>query len=298
MSGAPGLLCVHAHPDDEALWTGGVLARCAARGGRAAVVTCTAGERAADHQAGVAGQGDPGGPRLGGRRPLAEVRAAELASALELLGAGPPRLLGYRDSGMPADSDPGSFWRADLDEAVGRLVGHLRDFRPDVLVAYDAFGLYGHPDHVQAHRVALLAAEASGIAALYPQAGPAWRVPRLYLVTLPRSLVELARRQLAGLGLLAGMRLPAAARLSIGTPDELVTTAVDVRPWLERRWAAIRAHASQLGPGSPLDRLPAPLREALLGTEWFVRHRDSPRRPPAGHEQDLLGGLPDRAGRR
>jgi N-acetyl-1-D-myo-inositol-2-amino-2-deoxy-alpha-D-glucopyranoside deacetylase len=71
MSGAPGLLCVHAHPDDEALWTGGVLARCAARGGRAAVVTCTAGERAADHQAGVAGQADPGGPRLGGRRPLA-----------------------------------------------------------------------------------------------------------------------------------------------------------------------------------------------------------------------------------
>ena len=73
---------------------------------------------------------------------------------------------------------------------------------------------------------------------------------------------------------------------------------MDVRPWLERKWAAIRAHASQLGPGSALDRLPVPLREALLGTEWFVRHRDSPRRPPAGHEQDLLGGLPDRAGRR
>jgi N-acetyl-1-D-myo-inositol-2-amino-2-deoxy-alpha-D-glucopyranoside deacetylase len=294
MTGAPGLLCVHAHPDDEALWTGGVLARCAAKGGRAAVVTCTAGERAANHAAGLNRRGDPGAPRSGGPRPLAEVRAAELASALELLGAGAPRLLGYRDSGMAADSDPGSFWRADLDEAVGRLVGHLRDFRPDVLVAYDAFGLYGHPDHVQAHRVALLAAEASGTAALYPQAGPAWRVPRVYLVTLPRSLVELARRQLAGLGLLAGMRLPTEV---LGTPDELVTTAVDVRPWLERKWAAIRAHASQLGPGSPLDRLPAPMREALLGTEWFVRHRDSPRRPPAGHEQDLLG-LPDRAERR
>jgi N-acetyl-1-D-myo-inositol-2-amino-2-deoxy-alpha-D-glucopyranoside deacetylase len=98
---------------------------------------------------------------------------AELDRALELLGAGPARLLGYKDSGLPATGDPASFWRADIDDAVGRLVGQLRELRPDVLVAYDAAGIYGHPDHVQAHRVALLAAEASGSAALYPAAGPA-----------------------------------------------------------------------------------------------------------------------------
>jgi N-acetyl-1-D-myo-inositol-2-amino-2-deoxy-alpha-D-glucopyranoside deacetylase len=98
-----------------------------------------------------------------------------------------------------------------------------------------------------------------------PAAGPACPPPRVYLVTVPRSVVQLARRELAGLGMLAGLRL--------GTPDDRLATTVDVRPWLDRKWAAMRAHASQLGPGSPLDDLPEPLRAALLGTEWFVRRR-------------------------
>jgi LmbE family N-acetylglucosaminyl deacetylase len=248
------LLCVHAHPDDEAIWTGGVLARWTDRGGEAAVVTCTDGEASA-------AAADAAGTRL-----------AELARSLELLGAGPPRLLGYKDSGLPAGDDPASFWRAEVDEAVGRLVGHVRDLRPDVLVGYDAVGLYGHPDHVQAHRVALLAAEAAASPALYRQAGPACPPPRVYLVTVPRSVIRLASRELASLGLLAGLRLGADAD-DLGTPDQRVTTTVDVRPWLDRKWAAMRAHASQFGPGSPLERLPEPLRAALLGTEWFVRRR-------------------------
>jgi LmbE family N-acetylglucosaminyl deacetylase len=249
-----GLVCVHAHPDDESLWTGGLVARWTDGGGRAAVVTCTDGEESA------AGPG-PAGTRL-----------AELDRALDLLGAGPARLLGYKDSGLPATGDPASFWRADLDEAVGRLVGHLRQLRPDVLVTYDAAGIYGHPDHVQAHRAALLAAEACGSAALYPEAGPSCPPPRVYLVTVPRSVIQLANRELAGLGLLAGLRLGADAD-DLGTPDERITTTIDVRPWLDRKWAAMRAHASQFGPGSPLDDLPLPLRAALLGTEWYVRRR-------------------------
>jgi N-acetyl-1-D-myo-inositol-2-amino-2-deoxy-alpha-D-glucopyranoside deacetylase len=248
------LVCVHAHPDDEAIWTGGLLARWADGGGRAAVVTCTDGEASA------AGAGP------------ADTRLAELDRALALLGAGPARLLGYKDSGLPATGDPASFWRADLDRAVGRLVGHLRELRPDVLVTYDAAGIYGHPDHIQAHRAALLAAEASGSAALYPAAGPACRPPRVYLVTVPRSVIQLASRELAGLGVLAGLRLGADPD-TLGTPDDRLTTTVDVRPWLDRKWAAMRAHASQFGPGSPLDDVPEPLRAALLGTEWFVRRR-------------------------
>ena len=248
------LVCVHAHPDDEAIWTGGLLARWTDGGGQAAVVTCTDGE------AGAASDG-PAGTRL-----------AELGRALAILGTAPARLLGYKDSGMPAAGDPGSFWRADLDEAVGRLVGHLRQLRPDVLVAYDAAGIYGHPDHIQAHRVGLLAAEACGSAALYRAAGPAWRPPRVYLVTVPRSVIQLAGRELADIGLPAGLRL-GADPATLGTPDERLTTTLDVRPWLDRKWAAMRAHASQLGPGSPLDDLPEPLREALLGTEWYVRRR-------------------------
>lgn len=248
------LVCVHAHPDDEAIWTGGLLARWTDAGGRAAVVTCTDGEAA------TAGPGPAG------------TRVAELERALALLGAGPARLLGYKDSGLPAAGDPASFWRAEVDDAVGRLVGHLRDLRPDVLVAYDAAGIYGHPDHIQAHRVALLAAEASASAALYPAAGPACPPPRVYLVTVPRSVVQLAARELGGLGLLGGLRLGAEAE-RLGTPDERPITSVDVRPWLDRKWAAMRAHTSQLGPGSPLDHLPESVRAALLGTEWYLRRR-------------------------
>jgi N-acetyl-1-D-myo-inositol-2-amino-2-deoxy-alpha-D-glucopyranoside deacetylase len=142
----------------------------------------------------------------------AGTRLAELDRALALVGASPARLLGYKDSGLPATGDPASFWRADLDQAGGRLVGHLRELRPDVLVTYDAAGIYGHPDHIQAHRVALLAAEASGSAALHPAAGPAHRPPPVYLVTVPRSVIQLASRELAGLGVLAGLRLGADPR--------------------------------------------------------------------------------------
>lgn len=295
MDRPPGLLCVHAHPDDEALWTGGVLARYAAEGARTAVVTCTAGERAGSHGLGA-------GPPAGGGDRLAEVRLGELARALDLLGAGRPRLLGYRDSGLDGAWDPGSLWRAELDEAVRRLVGHLREFRPEVLVTYDANGLYGHPDHLQAHRITLVAAEAAASAGLYPAAGPPWRVRKLYLLTVPRSLVTLARRELDALGLLdrSAARLPLDPD-ALGTPDHELTTAVDVRPFLERKWAAIQAHASQLGPSSPLARLPEPLRETFLGTEWFVRRHG----PGAdGVEDDLLAGVreadgpPDRPGRR
>jgi N-acetyl-1-D-myo-inositol-2-amino-2-deoxy-alpha-D-glucopyranoside deacetylase len=164
-----GLLCVHAHPDDEAIWTGGVLARYAAEGVRTAVVTCTAGEQGGSH-----GLGDG----TTGTAALAAARLAELTDALDLLGTGPPRLLGYHDSGLPAGDDAASLWRAGFDEAVGRLVPHLREFRPDVLVTYDAQGLYGHPDHVQAHRVALVAAEAAAAGGLHPDAGQPWLLVR------------------------------------------------------------------------------------------------------------------------
>lgn len=280
-----GLMCVHAHPDDEAIATGGVLARAADEGLRTAVVTATGGELGE-----VVGEGmdpDEVRPRL------ADVRREELTAALDVLGAGPPRFLGYRDSGMigtDGNDDPQSFWRAPFDDAVGRLVAEIRGFRPSVLVTYDAFGLYGHPDHVQTHRVGLVAAEACAAAALYPDAGPPWRVPKVYLSTVPRSFVATANAELPRLGLPSPFGEETdPARLVIGTPDEEVTTVVDVYAWLERKWAALRAHASQIGPDSFFLSMPEELRAEAFGTECFVRQRSSV--PTPAEEDDLFTGL-------
>ncbi len=221
------------------------------------------------------------------------MRREELAAALSILGAGPPRFLGYRDSGMigtEGNADPGSFWQAPFDEAVGRLVGEIRAFRPDVLVTYDAFGVYGHPDHVQTHRVALVAAEACAVGGLYPHSGDPWEISKLYLGTIPRSFVALANATLPRYGL----RSPFGEQtdpdlLTIGTPDEQVTTTVEVHPWLERKWAALRAHASQIGPDSFFLNVPAELSETVFGREWFIRRRSRVDVPAA--EDDLFAGL-------
>lgn len=278
----PGLLCVHAHPDDESMTTGGVLARYADEGLRTAVVTCTAGERGEIRLPGA--DGDALRPGLG------ELRTGELRQALELLGAGKPRLLGYGDSGYPAGNLPGMLWNAPFDELVGRLVAEIRAFRPDVVVTYDGYGLYGHPDHLQAHRATLAAVEAAHVAALYPDAGAPWRVRRLYLATIPLALVRRGIRMLAERDLPPLLGTPDAPVL--GTPDDLVTTAVDVRKWVERKWAALNAHASQLGPGSIFRHLPEDLRDDALGTEWFIRRGDPrPPLPAAGWEDDLFAGV-------
>jgi N-acetyl-1-D-myo-inositol-2-amino-2-deoxy-alpha-D-glucopyranoside deacetylase len=278
-------MCVHAHPDDECIGTGGVLLRAADEGLRTAVVTCTGGERGE-----VVGPGmDPAevAPRL------AEVRHAELTKALELLGAGAPRWLGYVDSGMvgtEGNEDPASFWRADFDEAVGRLVAQIREFRPDVLVTYDAFGVYGHPDHVQAHRVTLAAAEACAVRALYPRAGPAWAVRKLYLATLPVSAMLLANRAFAARGLPSPFGAATAVEdLPFGTPDDQVTTLVDVRPWIDRKIAALRAHVSQLGEDSFFLNTPPSMTEGVFGREAFVRQRSAV--PAPVPEDDLFAGL-------
>lgn len=145
----PSLLAVFAHPDDESLSAGGVLAQHADSGARTAVVTATWSE--------------------------GTWRAGELAEALRVLGAGKPRMLGYADARVP-ESAPGAARLCDapLDEAVGRLVAHIREFRPEVVVTHDGYGgLSGHPDHVQTHRVTVPAVEAAGWAQLYPETGSA-----------------------------------------------------------------------------------------------------------------------------
>jgi len=236
----PSLLAVFAHPDDESLSAGGVLARHASGGARVAVVTAT---WAADTQ-----------------------RAAELAEALRILGVGAPRMLGYADARAP-QSAPGRARLCDapLDETVGELVAHLREFRPEIVVTHDAYGgLPGHPDHVHTHRVTMLAVQAAGLERLYPDAGEPWRPSALYLATHPHSAVRAWGGHLAPRG-----------RTMHSVPDEWITAIVDVGPWLEQKVAAVLAHRSEVERGAApglIVGLPASDRARLLSTEWYIRH--------------------------
>jgi N-acetyl-1-D-myo-inositol-2-amino-2-deoxy-alpha-D-glucopyranoside deacetylase len=191
-------------------------------------------------------------------------RAGELERSLEILEAGKPRLLGYADARYPA-SAPGAerFVDAPLDESVGRVVRYIREFRPEVVITYDAYGIYGHPDHIHAHRVTLAAVEAAASRQLYPEAGDPWRTSALYQVTLPRSLAL----ALGGEGKWA----------QAGVPDEEIAergVRLDVLPEYARKWAACQAHESEAerGAGPALFAgMPEETRRRLLGTEWYVR---------------------------
>ncbi len=176
------LVAVHAHPDDECLPTGGILARYAAEGVRTVLVTCTGGE-----------VGEIADPALATPENLGEVRARELAESVRILGIDRAVQLGYRDSGMAgtADNDhPASFLHADLDRAIGRVVAILREERADVVVTYDENGGYGHPDHIRAHQVAVAAFRAAGDPTRYPEAGPPWAPRKLYYAILTRSALR------------------------------------------------------------------------------------------------------------
>ena len=182
-----GVLLVHAHPDDEAFGSGGLIARSVAEGRRVDLVTCTGGEEGEIH--------DPTLDEAEAKPRLREIRHAELQCALDALrGDGPGtlelHLLGYRDSGMmgtESNANPEAFWNADLDEATGRLVAIVRRTRPAVMVSYDSNGNYGHPDHINAYRIADGAWEAAADPKRYPEAGPPHAVGKLYEIAFNRD---------------------------------------------------------------------------------------------------------------
>src|SRR5438477_12517913 len=186
------LLAVHAHPDDECIGTGGVLARYVDEGVRTVLVTCTDGA-----------VGEISDPALATPENLAEVRARELDEAVRILRVSRLVKLGYRDSGMAGTADntnPASFQQARFDEAVERVVRIIREERPQVIVTYDERGGYGHPDHIRAHQVAVAAFEASGKPDRFPAAGPTWSPAKLYYAVVPRSALNRFAERLRSAG--------------------------------------------------------------------------------------------------
>ncbi len=278
------LMAVHAHPDDEAIGTGGVLAEYADSGVRTVLVTCTGGE-----------VGEIASPTLASAENLGAVRERELRTACEILNVTHLELLGYRDSGMVGTADnshPEAFAQADLDEAAARLVKLVRTYRPQVIVTYDENGFYGHPDHINAHRIAARAYELAGDA--NHDAGDGlepWAPAKLYYTAVPRSAMAEFGRRLREAGIEPPMRTDEVEGEvpPFGTPDELVTTVVDVSAQVERKRRALFAHATQMGPEVFFSKIPTPVFDQLFGRETFQLARS--RISPTGKESDLFAGL-------
>jgi len=266
------LMAVHAHPDDEALGTGGVLARYGDEGVRTVLVTCTNGELG-DGPGGVK-PGEPGHDEAA----VVALRHDELMKSCAALGVEHVELLGYRDSGMegwPQNDAPGAFWHTPVPEAAARLGELMLQYRPQVVVTYDEHGFYGHPDHIQANRITLAAVAATGVPA------------KTYYTAVPRSA-------LAGMAALLrqrGIELPEVMEqgdTEFGTPDELITTAVDCSAVVGRKFESLAAHASQSDNIFFLGLGPEVFGE-IMGVEVFVRALDRTGYPVP--EDDLFAGL-------
>jgi N-acetyl-1-D-myo-inositol-2-amino-2-deoxy-alpha-D-glucopyranoside deacetylase len=261
------LLLVHAHPDDESIGTGATMAKYAAEGARVTLVTCTLGEL-----------GEIIPPALQHLLPdeLGEYRIGELARACAALGVSDHRFLGgagrWRDSGMmglPDNDDPRCFWQANVDEAAAALAAIAEEVAADVIATYDANGFYGHPDHIQAHRVAWRAHEMTG------------RAAKFYATAIPRSALEQA------------VTLPADSWFTPVTdrgtvvPDDQVTTAIDATACLGAKLAAMRAHETQITVDGEFFALSNNFGFRVMATEYYTLLA-GPRGPGEPYETDLF----------
>lgn len=281
------IVFVHAHPDDECLTTGGTLARYADEGAHVCLVTCT------DGQLGEVAEVPELGPPDEIRERLAEVRREELGEACRRLGEIDLRLLGYHDSGMaetPGNDAPEAFVNQPLDDPAGRIATILRELRPQVLVTYNEYGFYGHPDHIRAHEAALRALELAADPEHAPEDGEPHRVAKLYYTAVPISRLLRAREVFGSDDDEQEERFTQEEVERIGTPDEEVTTAIDVTALVDRKFAALEAHRTQYGTTEGWLKIPTELRAEAMGVEHYVRVRSSVP-GSAGTEEDLFEGV-------
>lgn len=287
------LLLVHAHPDDETIATGVTMAKYVAEGAHVTLVTCTLGE-----------EGEVLVPELGHlaaheRDELGTHRRVELSQALALLGVSDHEYLGgpgrYRDSGMmgtPANDRPECFWRADLLEAATSVVATIRRTRPQVVVTYDDFGQYGHPDHIQAHRVTSYALVLAAAPSFRPDLGDPWEVSKVYWTALPKAAVKRGIDAFVTAGGQGFFGLAEGEDLPWALDDDLVTTCVTALDQEPHKMAALRAHLTQVGTENDFFRLSDLVGPEAMGIEYFrlARGRVGPAGPD-GLEDDLFAGL-------
>jgi N-acetyl-1-D-myo-inositol-2-amino-2-deoxy-alpha-D-glucopyranoside deacetylase len=298
---AQRLLLVHAHPDDESIGQGATMAKYVAEGRGVTLVTCTAGEMGEilvpelEH---LAADRDDG---------LGEHRRGELDAAMKELGVTDHRYLGgfgrYRDSGMkwhddgyaiPADeTHDNAFWHADLTEAATLLVEVVREVRPQVLVTYDQFGHYGHPDHIQAHRVAMYAAQLAAVPSYRHDLGEPWEISKIYWGAMSESRMREGLRALrAGGDTTTFEGMDPEGPLPMTTPDEDLSTVVEALDHVEQKLDAMRAHATQISVDGPFFALSNNLGSQVWGIEFFRIAKGTPGEPgPDGLETDLFAGL-------
>lgn len=295
------LLLVHAHPDDETINNGATMAKYVAEGAHVTLVTCTLGEEGEvlvpelEHLA--ADQTDG----------LGSHRIGELAAAMQELGVTDHRFLGgpgrYRDTGMiydenghaavPPDTRPDSFWQADLVTAANDLVGVIREIRPQVLITYDEWGNYGHPDHIKAHRVATYAAALAAARSYREDLGPAWDIAKIYWTAMAEGAMRDSLRKLREAGdttTFEGMD-PEGPLPPMITPDRLIDCVVSAEGYLDRKMNAMKAHATQITVDGPFFALSNNNGSEIWGDEPYRLVKGTAAPGPDGLETDLFAGL-------
>ena len=286
VNAAKRLLLVHAHPDDETINNGVTMAKYAELGAQVTLVTCTRGEEGevlVNELANLASDKDD---------KLGEHREIELKDAMAQLGINDFRFLGapskkWRDSGMmgtPANDRDDVFWQADLDEASNELVKIILEIKPQVLITYDEFGGYGHPDHIKAHRVAMRAAELA--------ANQGWQVSKIYWNTMPRSVIQMGIEKMKEVGS-DFFGAESADDLPFAKPDELVTTVVNAPEYVPQKLAAMKAHATQISVDGPFFALSNNLGLSVWGDEYYTLVKGEKAAPfdANGRELDIFAGI-------
>ncbi len=276
-------LAVHAHPDDEASSTGGVFRLLANQGVRTILVTCTNGEYGDALDGAKPGTSEHDGDEV------AKIRAKELNASVDVLGISRLVRLGYRDSGMsgwPQNDNPESFWSTPVEEAAQRLAEVLREERPQVVMTYNEFGFYGHPDHIQANRITLAAFELIDYE------------PTLYYNAIPNSVMAVYRERWAeeereqraadeAKGIVREPESASEEEVDLGTADELITAVINVSSVSDANYDALAAPPSQMS-GSFWMRMDRDQFRQVMGREWFVRVTNP--RHISGVVEDLFAG--------